>query len=96
MDAPAAWTLIGYFRLGFAERESDRPELEGEGREDTPAAASSSAASGVATGRPGRRVGGGRAATAARPGHDPAASSSSAAAQVSNRLSQGTGGAIAK
>jgi 5,6-dimethylbenzimidazole synthase len=33
LDTPAAWTLIGYFCLGFPERDSDRPELEAEGWE---------------------------------------------------------------
>ena len=33
LDAPASWTLIGYFCLGFPDRESDRPELETEGWE---------------------------------------------------------------
>ena len=33
LDAPETWTLIGYFCLGFPERETDRPELEAEGWE---------------------------------------------------------------
>jgi 5,6-dimethylbenzimidazole synthase len=33
LDAPETWALVGYFCLGFPERESDRPELEAEGWE---------------------------------------------------------------
>lgn len=33
LEAPASWTLIGYFCVGYPERESDRPELEAEGWE---------------------------------------------------------------
>jgi 5,6-dimethylbenzimidazole synthase len=31
LDAPASWRLIGYFCLGYPEREDDTPELEREG-----------------------------------------------------------------
>lgn len=33
LDTPESWTLIGYFCLGYPERESDRPELESAGWE---------------------------------------------------------------
>jgi 5,6-dimethylbenzimidazole synthase len=33
LDLPSAWRLIGYFCLGYPEREDDRPELEREGWE---------------------------------------------------------------
>ncbi len=33
LDLPPAWRLIGYFCLGYPEREDDRPELEREGWE---------------------------------------------------------------
>ena len=33
LDAPAGWTLIGYFCLGYPEVEDDAPELERAGWE---------------------------------------------------------------
>jgi 5,6-dimethylbenzimidazole synthase len=33
LDVPSAWRLIGYFCLGYPERESETPELETEGWE---------------------------------------------------------------
>jgi len=33
LDTPESWRLIGYFCLGYPEREDDRPELELEGWE---------------------------------------------------------------
>jgi 5,6-dimethylbenzimidazole synthase len=33
LDVPAAWRLVGYFCLGYAQTESEHPELEQEGWE---------------------------------------------------------------
>jgi len=33
LDVPTHWTLIGYFCLGYPERQENTPELEGEGWE---------------------------------------------------------------
>lgn len=34
LDVPGSWRLIGYFCLGYPEREDDRPELERAGWEE--------------------------------------------------------------
>ncbi len=34
LDVPPDWRLIGYFCLGYPEKEDDRPELERDGWED--------------------------------------------------------------
>jgi len=33
LDVPGSWRLIGYFCLGYPEREDDQPELERAGWE---------------------------------------------------------------